>query len=218
MSNKGLYSGLMSNDSDATRLSPEHRREQILRVAATHFARAGLQPISVQAIARDAGVTRALVYHYFPGKEALLEGVLRQEATALLAATAPVPGLSPAANLERSLGAYLDHFAASGGRLRDFYAPLASSPEIVRRLAQDNHAVQIERILAALELDAMPATRLAIGAWLGFVVEAARTAASAPGVTRAELIGLCMRALHAVVPPPVPAPSRTNPSRKEKHR
>lgn len=188
----------MSNSSEASRLNPDERRDQILRVASSHFARTGYEAVSVQAIAADAGVTRALVYHYFPGKEALLDAVLRREAETLLAATAPDPELSRRENLQRALGLYLDHFSASGGALRDLYAPGATAPPLVRELAAGNHVIQVERIRSYLNQDDTPMARVAIGAWLGFVMEAARGAVGHPAVPRDWIIRLCMDALSAV--------------------
>jgi AcrR family transcriptional regulator len=48
---------------------PGDAPEQIVEVAASHFAREGFEGLSVPAIAADADVTRALVYHYFPGQQ-----------------------------------------------------------------------------------------------------------------------------------------------------
>lgn len=53
----------------ALRMEPHEREEQILKIAAEHFARRGVLGASMSAIARDAGITRALLYHYFPGKD-----------------------------------------------------------------------------------------------------------------------------------------------------
>lgn len=188
----------MSNTKEFARLNPDERREQILQVAASHYAREDLESVSVLAIAKDAGVARALVYHYFPGKDALLSAVLEREAEKLLTATAPVQGLSPRANIEHALSAYLDHFATSTGRLRDFYIPHPTTALLVSDLAARNHAVQVGRILDHLGLDDTPAMRMAVAAWLGFVTEAARQAPTQPSVSRAETIRLCMQALAAV--------------------
>ena len=67
----------------------------------------------MSAIARDAGGTRALVYHYFPGKESLLTAVLEREAGLVLLATEPDPGLPQRANLDRALSAFFEHFTAA---------------------------------------------------------------------------------------------------------
>lgn len=162
--------------------------------------------------ARDAGVTRALVYHYFPGKDALLAAVLQQEAEGLLAATEPDPAMTPTANLRRSLVAYLDHFAASSGQLRDLYAPVATSAPIVHELAGLNHAAQVERIVNALDLADSAILRLAVVGWLGFVEEVAAAAESADGVTRAEVVTLCINALMSVTGSDIPDDTSTDQS------
>lgn len=193
----------MSNNSEASRLSPDERREQILRVASERFADQGFDAVSVRDIAQEAGVTRALVYHYFPGKDSLLDAVLRREAEAILAATAPLPGLSARENLQRALGAYLDHFSASSGQLRDLYAPHASAPALVHELAAANHVVQVDRILEYLDLTDTSLSRLAVGGWLGFVEEVARESGGGASVPREQVLRLCLRALGVVTGSPL---------------
>lgn len=167
-----------------------------MRVAAEHFAREGYGRTSMTRIAADAGVTRALVYHYFPGKESLLEAVLRREASVLLEATAPDPGLSPRENVVRALNAYLEHFAASEGELRELYTPHPMTPPVVWEIAATNHEMQIARLFESLGLDESPQARLALGAWLAFVEQAARESATA-GVRREAIVQLCLAALQA---------------------
>lgn len=185
-------------------MNPDGRRDQILTIAARQLARQTYEKVSVSQIAVEAGVTRALVYHYFPGKEALFEALLRRESDALLAATAPVSGGSPRANLERALGAYLDHFAAAGVGLRELYTPRATSPLLVWELSRANHVVQVSRLREYLGLTDDDLTRLALGAWLALVEQVARGAAEGSSVTRAEALALCFAALEAAVGRRVP--------------
>jgi TetR/AcrR family transcriptional regulator len=49
----------------------------ILSAAASEFARYGLPGARVEAMAKAAGVTKGLIYHYFESKEHLFEAVLR---------------------------------------------------------------------------------------------------------------------------------------------
>ena len=44
----------MSNSKDSVRLNPDERREQILQVATSHYARADHEAVSIQAIAKEA--------------------------------------------------------------------------------------------------------------------------------------------------------------------
>lgn len=189
----------MSNiHKDASRMEPDARREQILKVAAAHFSRDGRKAVSIQTIASEAGVTRALVYHYFPGKDALFEAVLQAEADALLDATRPDHTLSPDENIARAVGAYLDHFAAARGKLRDLYTPREATAALAQDLTARNHDMQIDRIIAFLGQPDAPSVRLAIGAWLGFVTEAARLSANMPSVSRGEIIALCLAATRVI--------------------
>lgn len=201
---RALYIRHMSNETGGSRLSPERRREQIVEIAAGHFSRDGVADASMSAIATEAGVTRALVYHYFPGKGALLEAVLRREADRLLAVTAPESDRSPRENLERALVAFLDHFAASSGGVRELYVPTSATTSLAADLAAANHVVQVDRVLAFSRTPDTPETRIAVGAWLAFVEYAARQAAENPAVDRARLIEMCTTALEAVLGKPLP--------------
>jgi AcrR family transcriptional regulator len=54
----------------------EFRREQLLEVAARLFAQRGLEGTTTKDIAREAGVSAGLLYHYYPSKEDLLVAVV----------------------------------------------------------------------------------------------------------------------------------------------
>jgi TetR/AcrR family transcriptional regulator len=51
----------------------EAKREALLREAAAAFNRQGFHATSLDDIARNLGVTKAALYHYFPNKNALLQ-------------------------------------------------------------------------------------------------------------------------------------------------
>ncbi|MBO1902228.1 TetR/AcrR family transcriptional regulator [Leucobacter weissii] len=194
----------MSNHPESARLSPDRRRAQIIQIAAAHFSRDGVAGASMSAIARDAGVTRALVYYYFPGKERLLEAVLAREAGRLLGETAPDPAHSPRQNLERALKTYFARFAQSSGGVRELYSPTPAAASAAAGLAAENHAVQLDRLLAATRSEGTEENRLALGAWLAFVEYAARNMADAPGVPEDRLVTLCATALESVLGRPLP--------------
>ena len=59
-----------------TRGRPEQSRAAILKAAVREFAREGLPGARTDAIARSAGVNKALLYYYFKDKEALYQAVL----------------------------------------------------------------------------------------------------------------------------------------------
>ena len=62
-----------------TRLDPQVRRELILDEAATIVADAGVSAVNMERLGREAGISKALVYNYFPSRQALLSDLLIRE-------------------------------------------------------------------------------------------------------------------------------------------
>ena len=105
--------------------TPEHRSEDsrgcILRAAIQEFAEQGEAGARMDAIARAAGVNKALLHYYFGSKEALYGAVLEEIFTGVIEGDLAVlkgPG-SPGQRLLRYFLAHFDHLAASScsGRL-----------------------------------------------------------------------------------------------------
>jgi AcrR family transcriptional regulator len=55
------------------------RRKEILRAAARVFAERGLREAKVSDIARAAGLSHGLIYHYFDSKDALAEAIFEEK-------------------------------------------------------------------------------------------------------------------------------------------
>lgn len=56
----------------------EERRQQLIGVALEVFGRRSPDEVSIDEIASAAGISRPLVYHYFPGKLSLYEAALKR--------------------------------------------------------------------------------------------------------------------------------------------
>ena len=68
------------------------RREQILKAAFEEFAAKGFKGATIKSIAEAAGLqSPALIYWYFPDKEALFREVLRSQVPVLRAVADPAP-------------------------------------------------------------------------------------------------------------------------------
>jgi len=80
----------------------ERTRERLLGLAIDHFARSGYQATSVSAVAREAGLTPAAVYAYFPGKTELFAAAVDADAAALV--DEAIGRLAPGPPRDRFLG------------------------------------------------------------------------------------------------------------------
>ncbi|MEV4558494.1 TetR/AcrR family transcriptional regulator [Kitasatospora sp. NPDC049285] len=90
------------------RLSVDERREQLIAVALELFSAQAPEDVSIDDIAAAAGASRPLVYHYFPGKQALYEEALRR-AGRELSTRFEEPADGPLSErLYRVMGRYLD--------------------------------------------------------------------------------------------------------------
>jgi len=152
------------------RLDVDERRRRLLVQGAELFSRHAYADLSMAAIAREAGISKALLYHYFPSKQAFFVATLEQQAAELAARVGDVdPALPPAAQLEAALDAFLgwveDHAEGYGKLL----VGAATHPE-VRELVEGVRQQTAERILAGLAPDpAPPAVRAAVRGWLWFM-------------------------------------------------
>lgn len=73
----------MTHGAVRRRMSVEGRRQQLISVALELFSRHPPEDVSIDDIAHAAGISRPLVYHYFPGKRHLYEAALRRAADEL---------------------------------------------------------------------------------------------------------------------------------------
>ena len=62
-----------------TRLSREARQDQLLDLGAELFADKSYEDVHIEVLAEEAGVSRGLLYHYFPTKRAFFAAMVRRE-------------------------------------------------------------------------------------------------------------------------------------------
>lgn len=90
------------------RLEPDARREQILSVAVRLFGERPYAEVSTTDVARDAGVARGLVNHYFGTKKELYLGVVRVMLTVPEVALEGLPDGGPPERVDAIVTWFLD--------------------------------------------------------------------------------------------------------------
>jgi AcrR family transcriptional regulator len=185
-----------------TRLDVEERRRRLLELGTTLFARHDYDELSMAAIAREAGISKALLYHYFPSKQAYFVATLEQTAVELAGLIAPDPDLPPAEQLAGSLDAFLGWVEGNG----DGYAKLvrgAGAVPDVREVMEEVREATAELILAGLPGPQTPVRRAAVRAWLWFMDGAILDWLEHRDLSREELHALLLRALEGALGEPL---------------
>src|SRR3954453_15470285 len=77
-----------------TPLPPDQRREQLVALGLDLLGRTPPEQVSIEAIARAAGISKGLLYHYFPTKSDFVVAVLRRSREELERRMAPDPSVS----------------------------------------------------------------------------------------------------------------------------
>jgi AcrR family transcriptional regulator len=136
-------------------MPPEARRQQLLDAALGVILEQGYAGVSIEAIARSAGVTRPVVYDHFPNLGTLLQALFDREEQSALAQLAEVvpsdPGAKdPAAVLAAGVGRFLDAVASRPATWRLILLPPDGTPEMVRQHVEANRTrtlAQIEQVV-----------------------------------------------------------------------
>jgi AcrR family transcriptional regulator len=129
-------------------MSGARRREQLLDVTKEIVGEDGFHAVSIEAVARRAGITRPVVYAHFADLRALLEAMVEREsarALSQLAAILPTrlaEADSPREELLAGLRGYLDAVAADPITWRLVLMPPEGAPQVLReRITQGRDAV-----------------------------------------------------------------------------
>jgi AcrR family transcriptional regulator len=97
------------------RLDTDQRRAQLLELARAAFSDRAYDDVSIDDLAREAKISKGLLYHYFPTKRDLYVAGLTEIANELVAAVTTVPeDLPPIDRVRTSIDAYLNHIKRHG--------------------------------------------------------------------------------------------------------
>ena len=171
----------------------DERRRQLLDLSTELFARHSFAELSMARIAKEAGISKALLYHYFPSKHDLFVAALGQAAEEVGRRTEPDPDLPPAEALAQSLDAFLAWVEENGLAYRKLLESAGSVPE-VGALIDEVRDRTSNRILEGLGATT-PKARAAARAWLWFMDGAILDWLEHRDLDRAELSGLLLGTL-----------------------
>jgi AcrR family transcriptional regulator len=139
----------------ATKMSAEARREQLLDVTKGLVAREGFHAVSIEAVAREAGISRPIVYGHFRDLGGLLEALVDREGERALHQLAGLllDDLASGDPLELMLAAlrgYLEAVRADPATWRLVLMPPEGAPAILRERIAEGRTEVVRQLAEAV--------------------------------------------------------------------
>jgi AcrR family transcriptional regulator len=162
----------MEVSSPPRRLPPAERRQQLIDCALAIAAREGYENLAFEAVANRAGVTRNLVYHYFPGgRQQLLEASVHRAGEQLSNGWVTDSSVPLAERLAANLNRMMDHAAEPTDAWQLYRQGRGTVDPALLEIAR----VYRERVIANIALNQLgtttppPVVRIALDGFLAFV-------------------------------------------------
>lgn len=182
------------------RLQTDDRRETILQAGLRVFGSQTYEATSVEDLAREAGMSAGLLYHYFPGKHALFTAAYDYLAERFIAAFEPKPGQEPWGLIDHALNAYLAYAQRYPGVVLMLLRPARSGKAETAALNDKLNSRIAGLIALGFGIRASDINRrLAIRAWLSFVDRAVLDFLEQGKPSRAQIKALALRVLRAAL-------------------
>jgi len=182
------------------RLTPEERRNELLDIGAELFATRPYDEVLMEDVAERAGVSRALLYRYFPGKGELFAAIYRHAAEQLLDLSRVDPAVPLEEAVSAGLDAHIDYFAANRCTVLTANRTLCGDPVIQAIINDELSALRARMLdaccLAGRQRDVASA---ALHAWLVFVRVMCLEWLETQNFDRGEVRSVCLRTLLAAL-------------------
>jgi AcrR family transcriptional regulator len=158
-------------------MSTEARREQLLDSGVELLSHRPHSEVSIEEIAAAAGVSKGLLYHYFPTKGEFIVAAIERGQRELAARLAPDKSLPAAARLNASLEAFLDYVEQHPAAFASIFRGGESDDPGVAAALEAGRAQSLATMLesigewdsAPVSVERTPELEVAVEGWLFFV-------------------------------------------------
>lgn len=188
------------SDPVRRRLSADDRRRQLVGIGLSRIIDTPIQDLSLDQVAAEAGISRGLLFHYFPTKTDFYLACIAAAGRRILRNTAPDESAAGPVQVRGMVAAMIEQI----DRRRSFYLTLVHGSGVadprVSEVYDSVRSVSTDRVMGALDL--APAGRPIVHAWWAYVEDRALSWSADPEEERTEslddLVAHCERVLGAV--------------------
>ena len=160
-----------------SRLDSDARREQLLASGARLLGRRAYDEVSIEEIAEAAGVSKGLLYHYFPTKNDFVLAALERGQRELAELTAPDPDLPPTEQLSASLDRFLEFVEEHEVAYSAIFRSRGGSDPEIQAALEAGRQQRMDAVLDSLvaweaaptDVERTPAMETAVQGWFFFV-------------------------------------------------
>jgi AcrR family transcriptional regulator len=124
--------------------------------------------VSIDEVARTAGISKGLLYHYFPTKRDFYVATVREAANELMERTKTPVQMDALERLRTGLDAFFDYVADHGPAYEGLLRSGIGADAEVARIVDETREAFCSRLVENLEVRGDLA-RLALRGWVGFV-------------------------------------------------
>ncbi|MFD4352115.1 TetR/AcrR family transcriptional regulator [Nocardia sp. NPDC058518] len=191
-----------AGETKRVRLSPEERRLQLITLGAEMLVDRSLEDVSVDDIAKQAGISRGLLFHYFASKQEFHEAIARYVSTEFFTAIMPNRELSLFDMLRDSIERFVDYATEHSASYRSVLrGPASVTPDMADYVNETRGAIA-DLIVSELPLPPedpdLARLTLAIRGWIAFVEETILTWMIDKPISREALVDLLVESLPAL--------------------
>ena len=154
-----------------SRLSPEQRRAQLIAIGVAFLAEHPLDELTIDELATRAGVSRALIFHYFDSRQGVERAIVTTARDSLLLASEPRAELPPRERVHDTLLRIAGFVREHSGTFSSLIRGVASGDPAVRAIvdaSRERNAHPHREAVTQLGNPETPAQRVALRAWVAF--------------------------------------------------
>lgn len=187
------------------RLPPEERKRQLVAIGLQELSTRPIHALSIDQVAEKAGISRGLLFRYFPTKQDYYVAVVGAAGRRLLRAAAPDAAAPTDDQLRAVVHAFVSFIDRHGDNYQSFFHGGFGADPQIQEIRENMKNTMVERTLAATGTEPTPAVRMLLRAWWSMVESLAIDRTTDPVFTVDDVVE------HALAALPVAADAASGP-------
>ena len=175
-------------DRAPLRRTADDRRAQLVEIGLELLPTTPVQDLTIDEVARRAGISRSLLFHYFASKSEYYTAVVSAAAALLRDHVVPRPGTPPVGQLPGMLDRFLGWVEVYRDSYVAFVRGAHAGDPAVAEVYESTREQLVEVALAAVPLPDGPRQRQLVRAWFAFTEDLVLQWTREPTMSREELL------------------------------